>query len=231
MGIISKTLKILSIISLILVIIISVIGYLALADAKEFSQKTGTESNMFLLVDQGHIIAGERNMMHNESPTPVTLDEMDKYQKLLDNKDYAGLQEDNYKALLFDMNMFYSMADIELEGTGFNKSQIIAVLKTRNATNWMLDMAMSKINVPPELKEQAIVEISKNIPTEAEIRGNLFMMLLGIAGKSRGPAFIIDEYRAGNVKVYPETMMFQFIKYAPQRVIDVVESKMGAGTV
>lgn len=229
MGIILKTLKILSIISIILVIIASVIGYLALADAKEFSQKTGTEPNLFLLVDGGYIIAGARNLMGNETPVSVSLEEIAAYQSFLDSKDYAGLQGDNYKVLLFDMNIFYSMADIEIKGSGYNKSSIIEALRTKNITIWLLESTLNKLNVPQEMREDAIKEFSKNIPPDKDIRTNLFLMLLGIAGQSRGPLFIIEEYKAGNVKVYPETMMFSFIKYAPQSAVDLVGAKISAG--
>jgi hypothetical protein len=120
------------------------------------------------------------------------------------------------------MKIFQSMAEAGIEGSDISKSEVIEALRTESVGKWMIDRTMKTMDVPEEYKDQAIQEISKSLPPEKDMRTNFFMILLGIAGQSRGAIFIIEEYRAGNVKVYPETIMFKVIRYAPQSAIDLV---------
>lgn len=230
MGTLGKMLKIISIIGLVFVIIISVFGFLALSDAKEFREKAAVEPNLFLLVDDGKLLAGAKDLMHNDNPKQLTVSEMAEYQGFLDNKDYKALVGNNYKVIITTMPMFDSMPDSEIPNTDLKNSDIISALKSGDVRGWFIDKTIEKTRIPDEQKELARKQLMNSIPEDAELRSNLFITLLGLKGQSEGPLFLIKECRKDNIQVYPETTLFRFIKFAPQSAIDMAESRMaGAG--
>ena len=72
MADIIKILRIASIVIVVIGLILSVIGIMVYRDSQEFKQKLPSEPNMFILVDDGKVLAGARNIMHAKDPEIIS---------------------------------------------------------------------------------------------------------------------------------------------------------------
>ena len=224
MGAIGRTLKIVSLIGFIIAVLVSVFGFLALRDANDFKERLPVEPNIFLLVDGGDILAGAKNMMHESNPEAVTEEEMAVYQQLLDNEDYKNLLGRNYKVFIVYTKAFGSTADAEIGDTGYTKDLILESLGSDSVRDLIIEKAIKETIIPKGLKDVARAQIEGSMPSEQELRTMMFMLLLGAAAEEQGPIFLINEYKAGNIDIYPETILFKFIGMVPESIIENIAS-------
>jgi len=231
MSDVGDILKIISIIGLILTIIISIFGFVALKDAMEFKEKFPVEPNLFLLVDNTDILAGAKNLMHEDDPIPITSEEKTVFQQFIDNNDYESLIGRNYKVFLVQMSTFDKAPEGEIGDTGFTKKQAIEALEEDSTKDWFIDMSLEKMDIPEELRDRAREQLEEEAfeeeaPDEEALRSNMFFLLLAAISETEGPTFIIKEYQAENIDVYPETILFKFIKIVPESVVEKLETKI-----
>jgi len=59
-----------------------------------------------------------------------------------------------------------------------------------------------------------------NIKNNAEFKSFLFILLFQRLIERQGPIIIFTQYKEGNVIIYPETMMFKFVKRIPNILLD-----------
>ncbi|MBD3313015.1 hypothetical protein GF345_01075 [Candidatus Woesearchaeota archaeon] len=226
MGYLRETLKILSIISIAAVIVISIFGILAVMDANDFKEKFPEEPNLFLLVEEGDILAGAKNLMHPTEPEPITSEEAAVYQQLLDSSGYDSIVGKNYKVFLVSMDTFDSLAEGEIADSGFTKEDAVEALHNDDLRAWLIDKSLEQAEIPDEYHDRVMQQLEEEIPSEQDIRASMFFLLLGGASQESGPAFIIKEFKNGNIEVYPETMLFRFIKIVPESAVDMIESRI-----
>ena len=60
----------------------------------------------------------------------------------------------------------------------------------------------------------------------AEDKGMAFGVLVSTAGGDKGPLFMIEQYKEGNVKIYPKTIVFDLLKVMP---LSWLEKSIGVG--
>ncbi|MBU0536794.1 MAG: hypothetical protein KKE20_07535 [Nanoarchaeota archaeon] len=221
-----QILKIISLTGLILAVIISIFGFIALKDASEFKEKFPTEPNLFLLVEDGDILAGANNLMHENKPTPITSEEKAVFQQIIDDKDFKDLIGKNYKVFIVGMDAFKTLPEGEIADSGFTKSEAEEALRQDDIKEWYIDWVLEKADVPEEMIDDARDQLRMEMPPEEEIRATMFFLLLAGMSEKQGATFIIREYQTENIDVYPETILFRFVKIVPESFLDRIEGRM-----
>ena len=69
---------------------------------------------------------------------------------------------------------------------------------------------------------KAKVGAGSNLQDNSEAKSVLVASLIDASNRQIGPGFLIDEIKAGNIDVYPETALFKTIKKLPSIILDKI---------
>ncbi len=229
MGALKTAVKVFGVFTLLLLIAISAVGFMAVSDAREFSRRLPSEPNAFLLADEGEVLAGARNLMHEESPSPMKAEAVESYENYISQNDYESMVGDNYRVFVVSFDTFNSLDNntkIGDAGATITVKKAKTLLKAESSRKKLIEDALSSKAVPEGYEEQARKMAEDRIPSESELRSSLFLLLLSAYADLEGPSFIISGYREGSIEVYPKTMLFRVLKIIPEPAINAVEAGM-----
>lgn len=214
----------------IIFLLSAVFGAIAFLDAKDFADKSKGPGQVFILSENGRMLAGAKDLfMQNESTNKTLSDkESSIYSSAYAEKDYQKMLSGNYKLFIFDMKAFDSLSDDDLkEFQGITKDSLFRILRSENAVDEYADDVIKRSGVPKEQEELVRKQIISESQGEAETRSKLFIILFISSVKSKGTASIIGQYRQGNIGIYPKTMLFRALKVMPQSVLSWAEGFLG----
>jgi hypothetical protein len=192
------------------------LGALAVFDANDFKEKFSTQPSLVLLEEEGNLVAGYSSIMgENNTPSFVSSEQLASYQTKYEQGNLKDVLGQNYKIFIVKKQALDSIDKISAEGPQLTRQDIDNLLASEtpiddfitaqvgNATESQKDLA----------KQQMLSEIS--IKDDIEFKGTLFQALFGSAIDKEGPLFIFEQYKQGNITIYPETMMFKVLKRMP----------------
>ncbi|MFC1754554.1 hypothetical protein ACFL96_14355, partial [Thermoproteota archaeon] len=137
------------------------------------------------------------------------------------------LVDSNYKVFIVHMNLFDNVPEGNVGESEYTKQDIITALRSDNVRKWFIEETLEQIEIPEEYKEHteefnkiAKEQIEKEAPPDHELRTLMFFLLFAAASENQGPAFIIEEHRAGRIEIYPKTAMFIFIDIVPDFIFE-----------
>ena len=212
--------KIIYLIASLIIIILLITALFLFIDIKDFREKFPTNPSLFLLEKDSNIIAGFYGIFSEESePNLVSEQELISYQtNFKDNNLGLILGQENYKLFIINSNAFeFDVMDIN-ENISLEKQEVFSLLNSQNAIEDFLDITMG--NGAKEQKEEFME--NSEIKDNAEFKGILFAILFRDAQDIQGPLFIFNEYKKDNIMIYPETLLFKFIKKMPSFLQDKI---------
>ncbi len=184
-------LKIIGIALLIALLITGAVSYFLVKDAAALAKGIRENRSLFLLKEGGTIVSGFTIQATNISTLRFLGDEeLAKMSGLYLKKDYGGMLGENYKIVLFDRQSLPKVEEIDID---------------------------KLIEIPISEKE----ELPNGLRLPAGFGGNLLQAgqaafpMLVLYGMKKDPAYLIKEYRKGNIFVYPETIIFRAAKAIP----------------
>ena len=179
---------------MVMVTIISVLLIVAsvmlVMDASDIKNKYPTEEKIFILADNTTILTG---FVQGADLVPISPAELAGYSAALNKKDYSAILGPHYKLFIIDINAIDALPDgIMVDNQSLAKPQLVDILEGK----------------PSPLFIGADAQ---------QVRSGLFA--LSVQKVMSDPVFIISQFRKGNIIIYPETVLFKFLRYFPLRLI------------
>ena len=205
----------------LLIIILVVFGVFVAIDLKDIQDNMQTSQNLFLLEKNNKINAGISWSLDGKTqPVFVTKESIDSYSAALSSNNLKEIQGDYYKVILIDEKSFDSIDEISNGQTSYTRQQIINLLNSDAPLDEFIMSSQKGITkdqiavLKPQLMQ------TMKIKSDEEFKGFLFAMLFSAALEQKGSIFILDQYKEGNIKVYPETIVFRTLKVIPSSIIE-----------
>jgi hypothetical protein len=170
---------------LILVIISAVFGFFFVRDSKSMIDGLSTKDSLFILKDGNTTITGFTISKMNMSTVKSLSDsQMDDLSSYYIKKDYKKMLGKNYLLFIIDKKAFPKTEK-------FDPDSVMAYLTG-------------------EKKELELVALIK--PDLPDPKAVAFSMLVVYSFKE-DPGYLIKEYKAGNVIIYPENFVFKVFRF------------------
>ena len=130
------------------------------------------------------------------------------------------------KIFVIDINLFNEL-DKEFDIGIFNltSDEIIMILKSENSTNYFFEFASQSKSISENiLREQLVFYIEPESTIESVLFGTLLEELFN--GNSLTNKIFISGLRTGDVKVYPNTILFKMIAIIPDNFIENIMKRV-----
>ncbi len=212
---------------LVLLVFVLVLGGVVLADAREFQSTFAKEDVLFLLEDQGSVVAGV--VFHNAKGEAVatTAEKNVGFSEDLQAEDWDGLVGDYYKVVVMNRVVLDDVPTEEIEksaGDIITKEDALAVIDSDEAF-----VVFSKVLYPEQEMNAIILEqFEHTYGSEEELKGTMFhYFVVGLFSTGSAERLVIN-LKSGDVTVYPESAMFRFIRKVPFSLVQKALQSMRA---
>lgn len=203
-------------------------GILIIMDAKDFQSKINDAPKKYVLMEDKTVLAGMQ-MKGSEDPAYFTAEQLDAAKEAIDAGDLERIRENDYKLFIFDVLSFDSVLSSDLEIPGLNVSlsreEVMSVLTGENGRAVVVRKVYDGLSEDVRTKidyAQFELGMQARLGDEDSFKGKIMSLLLNKAVTSEYLSFLKSGIRAGHIKVYPETLMFIMIKYAPEQIMSAV---------
>ncbi|MBI5389025.1 hypothetical protein HZB01_01455 [Candidatus Woesearchaeota archaeon] len=201
----------LSIVLFVLLLICAFVAY----DAYQFSQEFPTQENLFVVDNNGEVLTAFVMQGLGGTPAVSTQEEIQNYQRMLADNNFTG---DWYKIIVFDYSAFAVQEAMDLQGITLSASLANALMTDKALADVYPEPLVQNILVkhPGYDKEKTAQSILKNFPTVYHLRAALFSkQLMARQENSSSLVLLLNAYRAGNVRILPETISFKSMQRIP----------------
>ncbi len=225
---VKESLSILVLVFIIASILILSFGILVIMDARDFQTKINEAPKKYILVEDERVLTGA-SMKGGELPAPFSRDEFDAIRKAFSENDLEKIRGNDYKLFIFDILSFESLLSQDLAIPGLNislsREEVIATLTEENGRS----IVVKKIygGLAADVRSQIVYEefesgIRERLGEEDAFKAKMMGLLLDRMVGENYLGFLKEGIREGHIRVYPQTIMFSMIKYAPKQVIATV---------
>lgn len=219
--------KIISIIWFIVFLATVAFGILVYMDAKDFSENFPNNDNAFLLDYGGAISAGI--VMHG-SEEPEILGDVSKLAEYYENNEIEAMRAEGeyYKVMICNESCFEGVRDVEISGYNISKGVALEVLNADDSISRYVDILIENEGLSVDVKGDVVSQLAEDqgIRTDAKMKGMMFGILFFAMTQQQGPFFIINQFKAGNLMIHEETLIFKLIKVFPQKVFEEIFEKI-----
>lgn len=195
------------------VIIIIILGGLIISDINDFRENAQTQPNIYLLEDNGEIIAGFSGILGEDFQPDFVEEELGPYNNL------DGLLGNNYKLFLVKKQALGSVEEVEGEDITLTRQEILDMIASDSPVDDFIKKQYPNLPAAQLSGARQSLLSQMEIENDAEFKGTLFAATFASAMEEQGPLFIFDQYKEGNIIIHPETAMFKFLKIIPSSIL------------
>ncbi len=212
-----KALKVFIVVNLILLIVFGGLAFLVVRDASNFKQRFSSEKNLFLLEDNGSIIAG---FVYAGSSRPSFIDEnsLNKINGLSEitlSDAESALSTSLYKVFIVSSREFNS-SDFSIELLAGHPTPLPVIMGSLRShpveafLNYYSSQGLDKSAVNLSLTH-FMQEYGLN--SEAQVKGMLFSALIAKDFNDNGALFLVRGIKERTIRVVPMSPLFVVLKY------------------
>lgn len=217
----------------VIAVIVIILGIVVIVDARDFVEESKAPGQLFILQEDGKMLAGVKDLFMQDENATKKLDEDEflRYSTLYNDKKnekrYDAILEDQRRVFVIDIGAFGSLTDKDFEAyPGFSRDLIYRMLRSESAVNVLVDKTIRDSNVTKEYEELLRREIMKQIPGESDMRSSVFMILLDAPIRKDGPLFLIRQLKEKRMEVHPNSMMFRAMDIIPMALFDMAGERL-----
>lgn len=192
---------------------ITVIGVILFAivfmDVVDLQKHFQNSTKIVFLEQDGRLLAG---IEMSEDPVAISNSSLKIYNDLYQQKSYEAMLGKNYKLMIFSIK---------------------AIEDLQQTTFYVQDIEVSKENILKAVQSDDPVQYISNGITISEDSQYIKSLLLGVVLSNgvldqNNPLYFFEQYKQGNIFIYPETAVFKAMKIIPLSSIRTVVEKASA---
>ncbi len=212
----------------VLSILVLLFGAFAYFDAVKLKNNMQNSSNVYLLRDGGAIVAGfEGSGMTREAIRFFSEDEISGIDDAIRAGDREEVLGDSFKLFVISSEAFEGIESIELNNAEYSLNETLALIKDAEPVRVFVSRVYRNLGIefsslPEEEQKNIMNEVRDALETreDQEFRDFVFAVLFSNALQKKGEFFLVNEFRKGNIEIYPETVIFAFLKRVPSGIFN-----------
>jgi hypothetical protein len=212
--------KAIFIVSVLAFFTLSVMGYVVLMDIRSFNQDFVNQPSVVLLESGGNIVAGFSAKLGSEMSSSYHLisdSDLAFYRMSFDSNDLGSAKKDFYKVFVVHSAALEPMSELDLLGVKANKDDFSAWMNSNSSIDDFINSKVPYENQKAPFKQRLAAEL--NITSDTGFKDLLFFQatysLLADKTSSSQQLFLLDNFRKGNIDIFPQTVLFDIIKSVP----------------
>lgn len=227
-----KVLKAIFLIASLAAAILIISGFFIIADVKDFKDNFPNQPSLYLFEDKNTLLAGMSVVFGEEEPKPIfiTKEQLTSFQASFEKNNLQAIIGNNYKLFILSSNAFKDIDKVKSGDIELSRQEILTLLSSETPLD---NFILAQIGeAAPEQQREIYKQKLKQeagIETDAQFKGVLFMLLFGTAMEKQGPLFLFNQYKQGNIIIYPETTLFKLLKIIPSPLLEkaIIQMKPG----
>lgn len=205
---VKKILKVIFFIILISLIFILAFGFFIYKDVGNIKENFTKSDKLYLLIENEQVLTG---IIIGEETIFIDEIQVNTYNDYLKKKDYNSLLGNNYKIMFVKLDILNEKDNYEILNKTFSKEKIIEIFRSEEPFKEFAENKLDK-----EVKEDRI-----------KFKGFLFAtILVNDLIKSKNPFKMLIYYKKGYISIYPETILFKFVKSIPTSFVNKISAEV-----
>jgi len=203
------------------VLLLIVGGFLIFNDVKDFKENFSERGNVILLENDGIVLAG---YTMEENPKFFTSSQISEYSIHLQNKDYDDILADRYKLMVIDIDLITDLDTdrINLGDATLKKESMKGIFKSDEPFEDFNKAIIEDKNLLPDSDFDSKIN-NEDLKFKASLLGTIVDQEL--LGPENSITFF-DQYKKGNIIIYPETSLFKIMKILPLGLVGGASKKL-----
>ncbi|MDD5133258.1 MAG: hypothetical protein PHD81_01940 [Candidatus Nanoarchaeia archaeon] len=199
-----------------LAILLAIFGVFVYMDFLNLQENLPIQDNILLLKDNNAYLTGiSYNMKNaNTEQLPNIITDINSY----NSKSYSEILGSNYKLIIMDISFIEENLDPNFSLTEktitINKQEIISLLKSNNPIKEFL--------AQKGMPEQAIQFLPADYSSTEKLKAILFLAANKDIVEKQSISPIIKGFKKGQIIVYKQTVLFEFVKYLPTPLVESI---------
>ncbi|MBW3014851.1 hypothetical protein KY330_00355 [Candidatus Woesearchaeota archaeon] len=173
-------------------------GYQLYTDSMNFKDAVGGSENTFLFVDDVVVAGFNSKFESGEDIEVISAAQISEFNQYYQDEEYEEMVDDAYKIFFVHKNTFQGLDEVEFGGQMYDRDYLMRVLDSDEPSSFF-----------PGL----------DVPDANELKAVVFASMLSRMMEDEGSFFIFSQIKEGNIEVYPETPVFKFVKYVPEKFL------------
>ncbi len=194
-------------------------GMLIIYDAYQIKKNLPDSTNTFMVKDKDTLLGGFEGKLGKTQETRFfDKKAVNEYQEHYSAGNLKSMLGSRYKIFIFDLAAFDSLEwPLDTGQDAVSKELLYKIMRSEKPLQVYVDAVYPEFKASSEAIKKSILS-GLGIDDEYMIKGVLLAMLFAKALEEKDAVFILEEYRAGNLIIYPETIVFKFVKSVPATV-------------
>ena len=224
LGIVLKKLKdflkVIVLIFIVFAIITLALSILIIMDAKEFQGRINDAPKKYILLEDDRLIAAIG--IGSDEPIYFGSEDVERFQIYYTEGTYEKIRQNDYKIFFYDMLSFEKTMKTPLDLPGLNialeESELIEFMNSEDGVDVISHKLYNGLSADARTQityEDFHTEILGRIGPVGVFKAKVLDLLLDKAMSEDYLGFLKDGLRKGHIRIYPQTIMFSTIKFAP----------------
>ncbi len=215
---VKKILKIFFFISILLLVFVLSFGIFIYQDVVDIKENFVSSNKLFLLEDNNEILTGI--IIIGDETVFIDENQVNTYTNYLQEKDYESLLGDNYKFMLVKLDILNELKDeYEMLDETVTKEELFTIFRSEEPYK---ELAGKNPEGKVTINDQEIDAANK-----VKFKGLLFgVVLANDLIKSKNPFKMLIYYKKNYIEIYPETILFKFVKSIPTSFVSKISAKV-----
>jgi len=221
----------------VMLIVTAIFGFLVYRDVADLRTNfVDSEKKVFIADDERMLVGFSTDTFSGDSTFTFSWEELQTYNSYYNEKDYSSILGSAYKIFIWRLDSFEGL-DEEVEtskGDRISKQSAVNVLTADDAKQAYVDEGLFDRDLESNAEMQHLVNSNENFRQQVidetvdsdEKRIEMFIILTAASLNEKGPLFIVEQYKEGNIIIYPETMSFKVLKAIPIKFFAGIANKI-----
>ncbi len=215
--------------NLIIFLAMAALTYYVYQDLHEMQARLPVEQKSFLLMHRGKLIGGFTAISIDDSIAMLDEKDINDIRQYAESHDYDKMLDSNYKIIIIDSDALAGFGMLELDNFAISEDEFFAMLDSDDAIATFVEMSQRRQfgdSADPALAEALRQSLKASTSGEAQFKAQMFAMAFGARMQKEGVWYMLDEFKAGNIIFYPETITFSLLKTVPTFIFKAVGHKL-----
>jgi len=204
-------------ISFLILIVVLLLGYLVFQDAQDIRQNYLSSNKLFLLTDGNQILTGI--FVIEDETVFIDENQVNEFSNYLSNDDFDSLLNDNYKFMLIDLEILNELdEEFDILDQKVSREELFEIFRSDEPFEALTG----------QKKTGKILINDQEIEVD-NIKFKGFLLVTLLANKLlQNPVQMIFFYKDGYLMIYPETILFKFVKNIPKAFVNQITAQVVA---
>jgi hypothetical protein len=219
-----KVFKVALIAAMILIILPVFFGINLFTDAKDLIETFPTSRNLYILEENGKLLAGFAGTItqHDKSLSFLDQSMLELHEVSYGKNDLNAIRGSNSRVIIFNAKAFQGITSSVIDGNEIDPLNLLQQIRSENSLELVISQLLKEQDIKDTEETRKLmaktIEQELGIATADDMRGALLAQLLAVS-LQQDKYFLLAQFKEQNLQINPKTITFKVADAFPISII------------